>query len=324
MKLTYILLVLSIFISLFGSCYKDLENFVEYEKTGTVPLNDLDTTIIYLKYEDVEDKEAMNNSWHYRHLALKKLSEESEELIIYKASKDKGLHEGVYVDKNNQRLYYIIWERGFGNHYLYVFDLNSKEEAAGKILLERNILRRDDIRKYISNEKYIKKLIEDSFKQDIVIYTKYYGLDIPTDTSVGLTNIGYYDLPVDIPAEITEKISREELREALFLINFSEESSIYVSENSVKKLFWLPCLDGIYYNINAPEVKYKKKYNGVYINDGFNNIRIAKYNKNYYLAGPAFWIERGQYVIVEDLLFDTSGKLEEQKVVAYGRVLAVY
>ena len=65
---------------------------------------------------------------------------------------------------------------------------------------------------------------------------------------------------------------------------------------------------------------YKHKYNGTYINDGVNNIRISKM-KTY--SGNPIWLEDGKYVIYGSYIFDTSGKMKEIKI-SDGNVFAVY
>ena len=83
----------------------ELENFVEYEKIGTVSIPDEISTIIYLKREIQKPS----------HLIIKDLMNETKEII----SQFSDTILRARVDIENQRLYYILSDMLYKKAYLH-------------------------------------------------------------------------------------------------------------------------------------------------------------------------------------------------------------
>ena len=62
--------------------------------------------------------------------------------------------------------------------------------------------------------------------------------------------------------------------------------------------------------------------NGVFVNDGRNNIRISRTISSL-LGNRPLWLGNGEYVIIGSYIFSTSGRLYETRI-ADGKILAVF
>jgi len=285
---------------------KNLPGFVEYEKTGSVSISDIEkSSIVYLKktYSDYEKAgEAGDDSF----LVLKRIADDSE-VVIFRGNLGHQINN-VFVDQENQSLVYTFEDnRGdYGKTYLVVFDLETMLETGRILMLDKDNYINDEhflgagayVYGVLFDETNHQILFQVEFRKDSIYYnaTEYFILDIRTG-NISEISEGNYD-------EASE--------------NLGNNSFTYVQGDSVRELFF------VYPSSDYLPANYKHKYNGVYINDGANNIRISRSN---YGAGNAmngaFWFANGQYVIIGSFLYDTSGRREGARIVD-GAVLAVW
>ena len=223
--------------------------------------------------------------WLHSYLVIKTLANISNEIII-----DEGnIGENIIVDKKNHRLFYNTSESnltGSRNNYFNIFNYNTMQK-------ENKV--------FITDKGYsIYDMFFDDINENVYfnVYNSYLRLNIQTN----------------IVEEISDVIYNEETDK---LKNLRHSSSTFISDTKELKLFFIfPYSDYLPSN-------YKRKYNGTYIYDGQNNIRISKKNDGYALTTPTFWLNDGNYVIKGGYIYDTSGKTNETKVID-GLVLAVF
>ena len=269
----------------------EVENFVEYEKNGTVKIPGGISTIIYFKKTYDAYTEA-NKPGDESYFIVKNLADETETIIL---QGNLGIEiDHVVVDEENRRLYYTLWDvrKDIGRLHLVAYDLADMREikkspffseSAGVALLMSMTLDEAD------PGKLRLEVIEDSGPPKFNGKWKY--------------------LLYDLETEETEVIAQE--------ISNTEHYAAFEKQNVTKEFF------DVYYYDGPPDFHnayYKPEYAGIYINDGTNNIRISK-NRN--ATGRTFWLEDGAYVVSGSYLYDTSGKMLERKI-ADGEVLAIY
>jgi hypothetical protein len=318
--LKYVKLVILIFCSvMFISCFtygspdsifvnfvgRNLDNFVEYEKTGIVNISDKDYTIIYFK-KTYDRYTRANNPGDESYLIYKKSSEESE-IIIFQGNLGHEI-EYVFIDNSINQLYYTFIDirNDFDKAYLVTFDLNSMQIVNKTVIMDK---KKYDKGQFLGGGGYINRCVFDEINKIFLFQINH---KLETGQSGGKDYISF-----NIKTRIVEEISENEYNETLEYLKISTDSYSYVFEYSIKKLFIIsPYSDYLPAN-------YKHKYNGIYINDGLNNIRISKINNYSYYSMPVNWIENGQLIIWGAYLFDTSGKLMENKLID-GVVLGIY
>ena len=296
----------SIFVNFVG---RDLENFVEHKKTGIIPIEDINYTMVYIKRDFImmgPPETRTRGDYLVSYLTLKKISDDSEEIIFTKKHGiDPGSINRVIVDKENHRLLFTVEENinGSRGEYLYIYDLINKQIINKMLILDRNKYKREDLflsGAYISGMSYDynnKLLFQVNFNLDTVYYEgrNYFSLNINT-------------------GEVYE-ISEDQYKEILTLLSIPESPYTYISNEITMKLFSIvPFSDYLPAN-------FKHKYNGIYINDGTNNIRISRRTRH--LERNVIWLENGKYVVNGSYLFDTSGRLNELKL-ADGEILTVF
>jgi hypothetical protein len=311
-RLKYIILL--IFINVFISCFthygspnspfvdivgRDLDNFVEYEKEGTASIDGKGYTIVYFKktYDKGDGS----------YLFLKKLSDKSEKLI-FQGNLGHEI-EFVFINKNLNHLYYTFVDirNDFDKAYLVTYDLNKMEIISKTVIMDE---KKYDKGQFLGGGGYIDRCIYDE-NQNRIFIKIYYNLEDSL----------YYDgkdfISYDINTGIVKEISENEYNALLVSLRIPEDSFSYISGNVIKKLFIIsPYSDYLPAN-------YKNKYNGIYIYDGKNNIRISKLHDYSFYSAPVNWIENSDFIIWDSYLFGTSGKLKENKIVD-GTVLAIY
>jgi len=269
----------------------EVENFVEYEKDGTVELPDGISTIIYFKRTYDAYTEA-GKPGDESYLIAKNLADETETIIL---QGDLGIEiRHAVVDEENRRFFYTYWDvrRDIGRLHLVAYDLAAMREikkspffseSAGVALLMGMELDEAD------SGKLRLEVIEDSGPPKFDGKWKY--------------------LLYDLETEETEVIAQG--------ISDTEHYAASEKQDVTKEFF------EVYYYDGPPDFHnayYKPEYAGIYINDGTNNIRISK---NCNATGRTFWLEDGAYVISGSYLYDTSGKLFERKI-ADGEILAIF
>jgi hypothetical protein len=290
----------SILVNLIG---KNLDNFVEYKKTGNVSIFDKNLTIIYQKDIMVEmgpPEKQKKGKYQISYLVLGQLTENQKEYIIH----ENIIANKVIVDKENKRLFYTFKDRSVGSYknYLIVFDLATMQ-------IINNILILDDI-KYKSeflSVSDISEVLFDNIHNKILFQINHY------HNIIYLKGKDY--ISFDIETRKMEDISEKIYNETLNNPNITKSPFSYMSDEGIKKLFF------IYPYSDYLPANYKHKYTGTYVNDGLNNIRISKLTS--YSANDVFWLENGQYVIYGSYIYATSGKINETKIID-GKVLAVY
>jgi hypothetical protein len=298
----------SIFVNIVG---RNLDNFIEFDRTNKVLIEDFNYTIIYIKKNFIEmgpPETRTRGNYLVSHLTLRNMQNSSEEIIFTKKHGiDPGSINKVIVDKNNNRLFFTVEENisGSRGEYLYIYDLINMQIVNKILILDRANFQREDwllSGAYISNEIFYeingKMYFQINFNLDTVYYEgrKYISVCINT-------------------GEI-EEISHDMYNNILEKLNVPEISFSYFQEDREIKFFV------IYPFSDYLPANYKHKYNGIYIYDGINNIRISKLDIGYTSNRP-IWLRRGEYVIFGSYLFDTSGRLAEIKLVD-GDILAIF
>jgi hypothetical protein len=316
-KLPLSLICLSVFISCYS--YQDLDNFTEFEKTGTVSFQNTDLTLIY--YKRILDKKERNKPRSGKsYLILKKMSDGSEN-IIFQDHLGFFFHL-VFVDKEKQRLVYTVRNTRGNNYedtYIVFFDLNTMKEIK-KISVKNSIKKnkREDFI-YDPNVTSIGTSYIDEINKKFIFriwYSKGEVFHWLKKNDNFIYNEGKDYIVFDLATELTDEILLEEDKKISDYYQISKKSSAYTSEGETKKLFYI-----------FPDSKnlgkyYKSEYYGTYINDGINNIRISNlYNDR--IGYENFWLEDGKYVISGSYLLDTSGKMNELKITD-GTVMAIY
>lgn len=280
----------SIFVNFVGM---DLENYVKYEKKGNIYIGNMDYKIIYIKETLVEmgppEKQA-KGMYQRQHLIVKKMIDGSEE-IIFSEGNNMGIQEKAIVDKDNHKLFYIFKETEYKplkyKMYLGTYDLKNNQIMEEIMILEN--------KEYIS----INELFFDNINNNLLFKV----------------NFGKEYFILNIDSSKIDKISEKQYEQIIGNMNISENNRSYISDGITMKFFSIsPFSDYLPAN-------YKHKYNGIYINDGTNNIHISKVET--YLLSPILWLEGGKYFIQGSYLFDTSGKMKEVKI-ADGNIIAIY
>ena len=281
----------SLFVNVVG---RDLENFVEYEKTGKIPINSMDYTVIYLKRTSVEmgpPLKPTRGKYLVKHLILRRIADGSEK-TIYIEENNASIQEEAIVDKDNHRLFYIIQERDDdfnGKLSLVVYDLENMRVLDKIVILEGRY------------NSHIYDIFFDETMSNLF-------LRIMTSYDQKLVSIN-----IDL-SDVTE-ITKEQYEEVKADLNIPKDDYTYTSGGITMKLF------SIFPYSDYLPANYKHKYNGLYINDGLNNIRISE--EDNYLISSNFWIEDGRYVIRGSSIYDTSGRMKEAEI-ADGLIIAVY
>jgi len=290
------------FINIVG---RDLNNFMEYEKTGMISITDKEYTIIYQKKTHDQYTRA-NHPGDESYLIIKSLSNNLETTVF---QGNLG-HEIKYAffDKRINHLYYTFVDirNDFNKAYLITFDLTRMEIINKIMVMDKE---KYDKGQFLGGGGYINRCIFDEIN-----YRFLFQINHKLET-------GQYEgrdhLSLNINTGILEEISEINFMEILSRLQITENSFTYVYENIKKRLFFIfPYSDYLPAN-------YKNKYNGIYINDSLNNIRISRAYELYFSGANPIWIENGQYLIYGSYIFDTSGRMEEVKI-ADGIVLAIF
>jgi len=269
----------------------EVENFVEYEKNGTVEIPGGISTIIYLQ-KTVDAYTEANKPGDESYFIVKNLADETETMILQGNLGIEIRH--VVVDEESQRLYYAFQDirKDIGNLYLVAYDLAAMRE--------------------IKKSPFFRESPFGALLMSMALDEADPGklrLEIYENGGPPRFNGSWKYLSYDLETEETEVIAQ----------GISDTEHYAASkEQSVTKEFF-----DVYYYDGPPDFHnayYKPEYAGIYINDGTNNIRISK-NRN--ATGRTFWLEDGAYVVSGSYLYDTSGKMLERKI-ADGEVLAIF
>ena len=251
---------------------KNLKNFVEYEKTGTASLKNMDYTIVFFRNTFIEkDRQPFGKGQYlYSYLITRQLSNEFSEFII-----DEGnFNTDILVDEKNNRFFYISKDFDRKSCFFNIFNYKTYKNEDKVLITNKSSL--------------IHRMIFDNTNENVL----FYGFD-------GKNNF-YLDL--DINTGYVKESTEEQYMAASKIFPYSINTS-YVSEQKKLELFSIiPSSDYLPAN-------YKHKYTGIYINDGEKSIRILK--NAFYITTPVYWFEDGQFVIFNKFLVDTSGKMNE-------------
>lgn len=272
---------------------QNLENFVEYEKAGTVSIPEEIATIIFFK-KTYELYESAGDVGDKSYLILKYLSDETE-TVMFQGDLGANVNKLV-IDKENRLLFYLLEpsREDYGNAYLIVYDLESMQEVSKTLILDRT--------KYSG---YVFKMIYDEIVEKLLFEINYKLDDIWYD---GMNHLSY-----DIQGGSLMTISQEFYDERIAAIN-PEDTFVYKDQDCEKYLF------EVFPQYDTLSANYKTKYNGLYLSDGTNNIRLTEDGG---VGCAMFWLDNGKYVITDYYLYDTSGKMQRLQI-ADGGVLAVY
>jgi hypothetical protein len=280
----------SIFVNFVG---RDLDNLKEFDRINGITISNMNLKIVYIKREFIEmgpPETRTRGNYLVTHLTIKHLYNDSEEITIF--TKKHGINPGtinrVIIDKENQRLFFTVDENvdSIRGEYLYFYDLVNNQ------ILNRILILNRERGAFISN------VIFDKINNKIFF------------------EIGRNYISLDIISGNIEEITQNVYKDILEYLNIIENNFTYTTtDNITMRIFTIiPFSDYLPAN-------FKHKYNGTYINDGKNNIRISR-NTNY-LTRNIFWLEDGKYVLNGSYLFDTSGRMNEVKVID-GEILAIF
>ena len=287
---------------------KDLPYFTEYEKTEPVSISDIDaSTIIYLKKTYNLYFEA-DKPGDETYLILKNLSGGSEK-IIFQGNLGHQI-DNLFYDGNNHRLLYTYEDirYDYGRTYLIIFDLKTMREVNKFMMLDKDAYHNDE--HFLGAGAYISDVL---FEYDFgnVLYLVYYQSD-----SSSYNAEDYFSMNVNTGDIVG--ISEEKYEELLHNPDTNKNSFTYYGRDGEKHLFSIfPWSDYLPSN-------FKHKYNGIYIDDGTNSVRVSSADSvaRGFESKP-FWLEDGRYVVLGPYLYDTSGRKTEIQI-ADGIVLAMF
>ena len=293
----------SIFVNFVG---RDIENFVEYKKEGKISIENMNLNIIYRKNILVEmgpPERPTKGKYQISHLVLRNLLT-SEEIIIH----ERIVVEKLLLDINNKQILYTFKERQRNSNlnYLIIYDLENKNIIDKIMILDDIKYKNEDL--WLGGGGYISKMFFDERNNFIVFVFNY--------RTNGVKYDGYDYYLLNLNSREVVEILENEYKEIINTLEISENNFIYNYDGNTKHLF------SIFPYSNYLPDNYKHKYNGTYINDGINNIRISKIETSYSGYSP-LWLENGQYVIYGSYIFDTSGKRKEVKIID-GNIYAVF
>jgi len=298
----------SIFVNFVG---KNLDSFLEYKQSEIVSVEDNDLTLIYQRktydqYNAYPNLGGANNPGDNSYLMIKKINENTEQ-IIFQGNLGHEI-KFVFIDEINNCLYYTLRDirKDSNIYYLIYFDLIKMQEISKFIVIDIEKYKNPNQTSYLSGG-FIDNGVFDHINNKILFTIHFYNAN-------GTNGNDYISL--DINTGRIDEISENTYKDILEYLNICESSFTYSSKEGEKKLFVIaPYSDYLPAN-------YKHKYNGLYIYDGVNNIRISKLKISYSTNNP-IWFDDGQYVFYGSYLFDTSGRKKEAKIVD-GIILAVY
>ena len=287
-------------VHIFG---QSVANFQEYEKIGDVSIADIEiSAVVY--YKKTYDSYTMAGAeGDESYLVAKDLRTGSEQLVF--AGNLGHDIKYVFVDVEKQRLYYTLNDarKAFNVFYLVVYDLIEMRELKKIIAIDTSIYKDDSL--FLGGWGYIAKTIYDEASEKISFQVSY------------RTDDNYYDgaayFSLDPDTEEVLEITKE---------MYDTYDNGYINK------YAMPVTEKRLFEINSPNqseyliANYKPKYNGIYVWDGHDNIRLTKNEKQYFIW-KSLWLNDGQYVINGSYLYDASGKKHELKI-ADGDVLAVY
>jgi hypothetical protein len=298
----------SIFVNFVG---KDLDNFLEYKQSEIISIDDKDLTIIYQRktydqYSAYPNLGGANNPGDNSYLIVKKINENSEQ-VIFQGNLGHEI-KYVFIDKINNCLYYTLNDnrKDLNIYYLIYFDLIKMQEINKITVIDTKKYKNPTQASYLSGG-FINNAVFDHINKNILFTIHFY-------TANGTNGNEYISLNINTGK--IDEISENIYKDILEYLYISENSFTYSSKEGEKKLFVIaPYSDYLPAN-------YKHKYNGLYIYDGVNNIRISKLKISYSSNNP-IWFNDGQCVFYGSHLFDTSGRKKEAEIVD-GIILAVY
>ncbi|MCL2299332.1 MAG: hypothetical protein FWC27_04205 [Firmicutes bacterium] len=291
LKLCVAGLLLCAFLTGCAGALLEVENFIEYEKSGTVELPGGVSTIIYFeKTHDAYTEAGKPGDESY--LIVKHLADETETVILQGSLGFEIRH--CVVDEEKQRLYYTLrdWRKEISALHLVTYDLAAMREIKRALLF----------RESPGDALLIGMALDEADPGKI-------RLEIYENGGPPGFHGQWKYLSYDLETEETEVLARG--------ISDTEHYAAQKEPSAAKDFFDVPYYDGPRDFHNA---YYKPEYAGIYINDGTHNIRISK---NCIETGRVFWLEDGAYVVSGSYLYDASGKMLERKI-ADGEVLAIY
>ncbi|MDR1839669.1 MAG: hypothetical protein LBQ93_08840 [Treponema sp.] len=298
------LLILLVCSSVIISCYpyRDLENFLEFEKTDAVSYN-MTKTIIYHKINRPDDES---------YLIIKKPSEERENIIFQ--GHPGHIIDKLFVDKENQRLVYSLRDARKDSYYYYLIFYDLKTMKIINKISVMDTISKSKKEDFGYDNIYLPFWIQiDEINKKILFPIRYKA--IWHGTSITRNDRRDY-IVFDIDTGLAEEIFIEEGKKISDYFQISKRASTYFHQNNKKELFFITS------ETKYQTQYYKRDYYGIYINDGKHNIRISK---SYNIGGSSnlFWLDDGQYIICGSYILDTSGKLRKTKIVD-GEILAIY
>ncbi|MCU0858674.1 MAG: hypothetical protein MUC65_09770 [Pontiellaceae bacterium] len=288
----------SFFVTLVG---KDLPDFIDMtegqEKAVTLPCG----------YQVLYSKENYDGSDKSK-LILKDIDTQTEEVLLSGHLGYETDHAFFFSEKNAILFTFQNVRSSEKLVYLYTYDLASKKISSKEILLDEATYKNPQY--WLGACAYISELYFNHCDARIY-FSVSYGKGDNDDRS--------YDFYVyDVSKQIKEKVDQEKFDELKNSIKSNLISGYsYLRDDEKLELFSIePYSDYLPAN-------YKPKYNGIYVNNGSQNVRISRINGHEILSAPSpIWIENGTRILCSSYIFDTTGKYKEAKLVE-GKILSV-
>jgi hypothetical protein len=296
----------SIFVNFVG---RNLKNFIEHDKTGEIPIQNMEYSIIYLKrtFVVMEPPIAVRKGTYLEtHLVLRRLPDSSEEIFLFTKNHhlNPGSIERVIEDKANDILFFLVLESRENVYNLLVYDLANLQILDKILVLDKNRYQRKE--SYLSGSN-ISNIVFDVINR-MILFQVNFNLD-----TLYYEGREYYSL--NLNNNVIEEISEEQYIETLENLNIPESPFSYISNDNTLRFFSIvPFSDYLPAN-------FKHKYNGIYINDGINNTRISR--NVTHLRRNVIWLNDGRYVVNDSFIYDTSGRMNEVKLVD-GEILTMF
>jgi len=289
-----VLLTISILAGCSGPIFgSDVENFAEYEKTGTVPLPDGIAKMIYLQRGTHPNANSRSNGLF---LVIRDMADDTEELI-FEGHGSYSLQD-LIVDTENLVVYYVIsdYDDYLSKYYLVAFDLKTMQEMHQTVILDTTEL---------EDSTVAGMLFDGSFER--IAFEIRCNLDENDHYRQGRE----YRL-FDVQTQTLQVIDPSTHYENLF-------AAYYQGWGINNRLYSVYLYEG---PLDLHNSYYKPKYAGIYVDNGVNNIRVST---TYRELGPYFWFEDESYVISGAYLYDASGTTYERQLIdERGTVLAVW
>ena len=288
---------------------KDLNNFIDMTKhqKDTLALSG-NYQLLYLR-KTHEEYEKPDDKGDKAFLILEDIETNKKE-ILFEGHLGYDIDYAFFVPHEKSVLFTLENARKSEDKtYLYKYDLLKKMVILKYVLLDKSKYKDPDI--FLGGIAYILELHFNENGQEFYLKVNHQ----KSSGEFGLYDYFIFDLGYGSKTKISSQ-KFEKLKNSIES-NHTYGYSYLIEKRNLRLFAIIPHSD------YSPS-NYKHKYNGVYVNDGKNNIRISRINGYEIMGGsPPIWIEGGSKIISGGYLFDVEGVHREQKLVD-GKILSVF